>query len=119
MAVIYSDYRRDQIGWFFGLNGWQLATIATTSLPVFWSLQQTAWRSALLFLALWGLVVLLTVTSVRGRSATGWLIAILVHTIGGLTGWNRFTSRAATGRADDLTVPDLPGVLQGDRKSVV
>jgi len=117
MAVIYSDYSRDKIGWFFGLNGWQLTTLAGTSLPVFWSIQQTAWRPALLFLALWALIALLTVTTVRGRSATGWLLATLAHTIGGLTGWTRFTAHAATGSGaphdDALTVPDLPGVLQG------
>ena len=116
MAVIYSDYSRDKIGWFFGLNGWQLATLAATSLPIFWSIQQTAWRSALLSLAVWAAVALLSVTSVRGRSATGWLLATLTHTLGGLTGWTHFTAHAATGRAthdDDLPVPDLPGVLAG------
>lgn len=113
MAVIYHDYSRDQIGWFFGLSGRQLATLAAASLPVFWSIQQGQWRSALAFLALWVLVLVVTVTPIRGRSATGWLLATLAHTIGGLTGWTRFTARAATGRAGDLSAPDLPGVLQG------
>ena len=107
MAVIYSDYSRDKIGWFFGLNGWQLASLAATSLPFFWSIQQTAWRSALLFLALWAAIALLTVTSVRGRSATGWLLATLAHTIGGLTGWTRFTAHAATGRANAGVCVDI------------
>ena len=49
MAVIYSDYSRDKIGWFFGLSGRQLAIIAAASLPVFWSIQQGQWRSCLLY----------------------------------------------------------------------
>ncbi len=113
MGVIYDDYSRDKIGWFFGLTGPQLAIVAAASLPVFWSLQHGAWRSALLALAVWVLVLVLTVTTVRGRSATGWLLATLAHTIGALTGWTRFTSYAALGRADDLDVPDLPGALAG------
>ena len=34
--AVYSDYAKDRIGWFFGLTGWQLGTLAVTSLPVFW-----------------------------------------------------------------------------------
>ena len=113
MAVIYSDYSRDKIGWFFGLSGWQLATVTAASLPVFWSIQQAAWLSALVFLGLWAFVLIVTVTPVRGRSLPGWLLATLAHTVGGLAGWTRFTSRAAVGRAGELAVPDLPGVLQG------
>ena len=30
MGVIYSDYSRARIGHFFGLSGWQLATVALT-----------------------------------------------------------------------------------------
>ncbi len=32
-AVVYSDYSRDKIGWFFGLSGFQLAALAVASLP--------------------------------------------------------------------------------------
>ena len=28
MSMIYSDYNRDRIGWFFGVSGWQLALLA-------------------------------------------------------------------------------------------
>ena len=113
MAVIYSDYSRARIGWFFGLSGWQLATVALTSLPVFWAIQRAAWAAAGVFLALWGLLLVVTVTPVRGRSATGWLAASAAFTIGRLTGWTRFRSRAVTGQAGDLDEADLPGVLSG------
>ena len=39
MSMIYSDYNRDRIGWFFGLSGWQLALLAGSALPVAVSLQ--------------------------------------------------------------------------------
>ena len=113
MGVIYSEYSRDKVGWFFGLRGWQLATIAAASLPIFLAIERGVWAPALAFLVVWVLVVVLTVTPVRGRSATGWLLATIGYAIGGLAGWTRFTSRAAAGRADNLSTPDLPGLLSG------
>mgnify|MGYP003299233009 CR=1 FL=1 len=35
MAVIYSDYSHARIGHFFGLSGWQAATLAVSAIPVF------------------------------------------------------------------------------------
>ncbi len=113
MSVIYSDYSRDRIGWFFGLSGWQLAVVALSSLPTFWSVQQTAWASTALFLAIWVLVALVTVVPVRGRSAVGWIAASVTFAAGALAGWSRFRARAANGRADSLTDVDLPGALAG------
>ncbi|WP_344252347.1 SCO6880 family protein [Terrabacter carboxydivorans] len=115
MGVIYSDYSRARIGWFFGLSGWQLATVALSFLPVAWAMQQTAWTSVALFTLLWAFIVLVTVTPVRGRSATGWILASLSFAVGGLAGWTRFRSKASTGEADSLEEPDLPGVLHGVR----
>ncbi len=113
MAVIYADYSRARIGWFFGLSGWQLATLALTSLPLFWAIQRTAWVSAALFLLVWAAVLVVTITPVRGRSATGWLAASAAFAIGALAGWTRFRSAASTGQAEDLDEADLPGVLAG------
>jgi hypothetical protein len=113
MATIYGDYSRDKIGWFFGLSGWQLATLAGCVMPMFWAIQHGAWAPAALFAVLWVLVFVVTVAPVRGRSATGWLAASTAFAIGGLAGWTRFRSRASTGTADALAEADLPGVLQG------
>ena len=113
MATSYSDYNRDRIGWFFGLSGWQLAVLAVTVLPVFWSVQRGAWSSTPVFAGAWVLVLLVTVVPVKGRSATGWLVASAAFALGGLTGWTVWRSGAAAGRAGDLAVPDLPGVLHG------
>lgn len=113
MAVIYSDYSRARIGWFFGLSGWQLAIVSLTFLPIAWSMNSGAWISALLFALLWAVILLITITPVRGRSATGWATASLAFAVGGLAGWTRFRSKAGLGRADHLDEPDLPGILQG------
>jgi hypothetical protein len=111
MSAIYSDYSRARIGWFFGLSGWQLAVVALSTMPVFWSVQSGAWVSAALFLVVWLVIVLVTVTPVRGRSAFGWVTASLAFAVGGLAGWTRFRSKAAEGRADSLDEADLPGAL--------
>src|SRR5665647_3546136 len=113
MATIYGDYSRDKIGWFFGLSGWQLATLAATVIPGFWAIQHGAWLSAGLFAGLWVLVFVVTVAPGRGRSATGWLAASTAFAIGGLAGWTRFRSGASTGNSGALAEADLPGVLQG------
>lgn len=113
MALVFDDYSRDRIGWFFGLNGWQLAVLVLSSLPVFFSVRAESWSTALLFAIGWLLVLVVTVVPVRGRPATGWLVASLLHGVGRLTGWTRFRARAAGGRAESLEAVDLPGVLQG------
>ena len=113
MAVLYSDYSRARIGWFFGLSGWQLGVTALAFLPIAGSIQHGSWAAAGLFAVLWVFIVLLTVTPVRGRSAIGWLSACLTFAVGGLAGWTRFRPLAARGAADVLEEPDLPGILQG------
>jgi hypothetical protein len=113
MSTTYSDYNHDRIGWFFGLSGWQLALLAGSALPVVISLQRGAWTAALLFTAVWVLVLVITVVPVRGRSATGWFLASTAFAIGALAGWSSWRSKASTGQIEDLSAADLPGVLQG------
>ncbi|WP_114905366.1 SCO6880 family protein [Ornithinimicrobium murale] len=110
--TIYSDYSRARIGWFFGLSGWQLGAVALTILPVFLAVSRQWWASAGMLLVVWAVVTVVTVVPVGGRSATGWLIAAVKFAFGGLAGWTRFRSKAATGRAIDLGAPDLPGALE-------
>lgn len=113
MALVFDDYSRDRIGWFFGLSGWQLAVLVLSSLPVFLAVRAEAWSTVLLCALGWVLVLLVTVVPVRGRPATGWLAASGLHTLGRVAGWTRFRARAASGAANDLAAVDLPGVLQG------
>ena len=111
MAVIYSDYARDRIGWFFGVSGWQLGVLVVAVGPLLWAVNAGAWPAAAAFLGLWIVVLVVTVVPVRGRSATGWLVAATWYAAGSVLGWTRFRSRAATGRVADLDEVDLPGVL--------
>jgi hypothetical protein len=111
MSMIYNDYNRDRIGWFFGLSGWQLALLAGSALPAFISLQHGAWMASLGFTTAWVLILAVTIVPVRGRSATGWFVASAAFAIGGLARWTRWRSKASTGRIENLTAADLPGVL--------
>ena len=113
MATTYADYTRDRIGWFFGLTGARLTVLALATLPVFWAVSRGAWVSAVALSVIWVVLLLVTIVPVRGRSATGWMIAATGFAIGGLLGWGSFRSHASKGRAEDLHIPDLPGVLAG------
>lgn len=109
----YVDYQRDKVGWFFGLSGGQLVLLSLASLPVFWAVSEGAWASALLFAVIWLVVTVVVVVPVRGRSATGWMLACIFHSLGGLLGWTSFRAHATRGKATAAETPDLPGVLQG------
>ena len=114
MSQVYNEYSRDRIGWFlFGWTGWQAATVAVSALPVFWAIRSQAWASAALFTAVSGLVTVVTVVPVRGRSSIGWLAALTTFSIGGLAGWTRHRAKASQGAVDDLDQVDLPGALTG------
>ena len=113
MATIYNDYSRDRIGWFFGLSGWQAGVLAVAVLPPCWAMSKGAWASVGLFTLLWGVLFVITVTPVRGRSAVGWFGALSRSATGGLLGWTTFRSKATKGEIDDIDDVDLPGVLQG------
>ena len=110
---MFGDYARDRVGWFFGLTGGQLATLAVTVLPMFWAIQAQRWPLAGTLAAAWATVALLVIVPVRGRSATGWLAAVLALLVGRVAGWTRFRAKAATGTAADQDHVDLPGVLAG------
>lgn len=113
MAVVFADYSKDRIGWFFGLTGWQLAALAVTVLPVFAAINAQRWSLAAGLAAAWMVVAGLVAVPVRGRSATGWLVAWLAHTLGAAAGWTSYRNLATQGRAGDPHEADLPGVLAG------
>ena len=113
MSHVYADYSKARIGHFFGLSGWQAAVIAVAAAPVLLAVNNAAWVPALALAGVWAVVVAVTVTPVRGRSAVNWLASTTAFAVGGLAGWTRFTSRAAAGTTTDLDQVDLPGVLSG------
>ena len=111
--TINGDYRRDRVGWFFGLAGWQVVVVALTLLPPVWALNQRRWLLLLALSAAAAVVVTLVVVPIRGRSFVGWLGAVAKSAVGGALGWTRWRSGASRGRVRDLDTPDLPGVLAG------
>lgn len=113
MVVVYDDYSRARIGWFFGLTGVQLGVLAAGTAPLWWCARQGAWGWALVAALAWAGLWVITVTPVRGRSATGWLLASAAFAVGAVLGWTRFRAHATGGRSTEQDAVDLPGVLQG------
>ena len=114
MAVnVYGDYSRDHIGFFFGMSLVELLAVTASVLPVLWAMSRKQWASMWVFLLVFGLVAVVTMVKVQGRSAVGWLKSMALFGVASVRGSRRFVSRAARGRADDLDEADLPGVLQG------
>jgi hypothetical protein len=110
-ATIYSEYARDRQGYFFGLTGAQLVILVTAAVPAIWALNQQQWPGLAAAVAGWAMVAVLVVVPIWGRSVAGWAIAATQFGVGTVASWTRFRSRAASGAADDLAVPDLPGAL--------
>jgi hypothetical protein len=115
MAAVYSDYTRDRVGLFFGLTGIQLALVVAGGLPVVWAMNRERWSLLILLMLSWAVWIVLVTIPIRGRSATGWLLAILALAVGTLLGWTSWRSRASRGRAAKVAEPDLPGVVSGIR----
>ncbi|MCC6497171.1 MAG: PrgI family protein [Propionibacteriaceae bacterium] len=113
MATVFNDYSRDRAGLFFGLGGGQLSVLVLAVAPILWAVHAERWPLVGAGMAGWLLVLVLVAVPVKGRPATGWLAASLAYATGSLLRWTRWRSRAATGRAGELAVPDLPGVLAG------
>jgi hypothetical protein len=109
----YTDYARDRTGWFFGMSGPQLALVLVAALPGLAAMNSGQWLALAVWLPVWALLVALVTVPVRGRSATGWAIALVLHGLGGVMGWTRWQSKAAAGIPGDMGEVDLPGVLAG------
>jgi hypothetical protein len=112
-AVEYGDYGRDRTGWFLGMSGPQLALVLVAGLPGLAAVNDGRWLLLAVWAPVWALLVALVVVPVRGRPATGWVIALALHELGSVMGWSRWQSRAAAVMAGDLGEADLPGVLAG------
>jgi len=109
----YGDYTRDRTGWFFGMSGPALALILVAALPGLAAINAGRWLVLAVWTPGWVLLVAVAAVPVRGRSATGWAIALILHGLGAAMGWTRWQSRAAAGVCGDLGQADLPGVLAG------
>lgn len=110
-ATIYSEYAKDRQGYFFGLTGTQLVILLAACVPALWALNRQQWTTLGAAVVGWAVVAVLVAVPIGGRSATGWAIAATGFALGSVARWTRFRSRAAGGKAEELAVPDLPGVL--------
>jgi hypothetical protein len=114
-ASEYSDYAKDNSGWFFGLTGPQLGLLVAAGLPDLIALNNHAWLLFAGWLPVWGLLIVLIAVPVRGRPSARWLLDLASFAFGGVMGWTRWQSKVAAGTARDLNEADLPGVLAGVR----
>jgi hypothetical protein len=114
-AVRYGDWTPDRHGWFLGLSAVQWTAVLVTGVPALVGAGAHRWVFALAWLPLWIVLTLLVVLPVHGRPAARWFVDAALHTVGTVTGWAQFQSRAATGDVEDLAEADLPGVLAGVR----
>jgi hypothetical protein len=112
-ALEYCDYAQDRTGWFFGMSGPALALVLLAALPPLAAISGGRWLALAVWLPVWALLVTSAVVPVRGRPATGWAIALVLHLLGGVMGWTSWQSRAAAGICGDQGEADLPGVLAG------
>lgn len=113
MATVYADYTRDRSGLFFGLSGGQLITLVVAAAPALWAFQRHQWAVVAGLILAWLLVVGLVAVPIRGRSATGWLIASVAHLAATALRWSRWRSKTATGHGEEPAEPDLPGIVAG------
>ena len=109
----YSDYSRDQQGWFFGLSAGQLALTAAGGIPALAALNQHRWWLLLGWTPVWALLVAAVTIPVHGWPAARWLLVLTRYTIGAIMGWTAWQSKVAAGLPADDHTADLPGVLAG------
>lgn len=108
---VYSEYVPAKRGWILGMTIPQWIVMALCMLSVAAAFSRGAWGTVAVMLLGWLVLGLLMLVPVRGRSAFGWVAAATSHTLASVTGLSAWRSRAASGRAGDADVPDLPGAL--------
>src|ERR1035437_11088140 len=95
-AAEYADYARDRTGWFFGMSGPGLAVVLLAALPGLAAMNGGRWLALAVWLPVWVLLVATAAVPVRGRSATGWALALVLHGWGTVLGWTRWQDRKNT-----------------------
>ncbi|RMB57847.1 SCO6880 family protein [Tessaracoccus antarcticus] len=110
-ATTFRNFTHPTSGWLFGLGPAQLAIVIIASFPIWISLSNQRWAAVGIFTVVWGVVVVLTVVPLGGRSSTGWMIAAAAYAIASLAKWSVFSSRAERGLLHSLGDLDMPGVL--------
>lgn len=104
-------HHREGAGWIGGLTTAQAVWIVGACVPVIVAIAGNHWTAALGWLAAAAVITALVTVPVLGRPAVRWLADLIMFGTGVMMGWSPWQSRAAAGRVDDPSVPDLPGVL--------
>jgi len=106
-----AGFRKEHLGWVFGLSAVQLAVCTAAWVPVVGAMSAQQYRFALGWLPVAVLIVLLATVPIKGRVAVTWLTHWVRHTTGTAAGWSAWQSKAAAGLPVTPTDPDLPGIL--------
>lgn len=110
-GTVYAPGRAERNGWIAGLTMPQALICVATIFPLVLLFGSNQTGTALALLPPAAVVVALVVVPIRGRPAARWIADTSLFTIGRLTGWSSWQSRAAAGLPVDLDEPDLPGSL--------
>lgn len=113
--VRYGGWSKDKQGWFLGLSGGALITIAVSGMPLLVAIGTHNWLVALGWLPIWAAVTALAAIPVKGRPALRWAVDSIYRVIGAGMGWSSWQSKIAGGTVEDFDEVDLPGVLAGIR----
>lgn len=113
--IRYGAWSKDKQGWFLGLGGGSVVTIALGGVPLLIATGAHKWLLALAWMPIWAVVIVLTAVPVRGRPAFRWALDSLLRSLGVVMRWTDWQSKAAAGTVDDFDEADLPGVLSGIR----
>ena len=107
---VYNEYVPARRGWMLGMTIPQWVVMLLCMLAVATAFSRKAWAAVALLILAWVIVGVLLLLPVRGRSAIGWLGALVSHAVCSVTGLSVWRSRAATGRGGQVDA-DLPGAL--------
>ena len=103
-----AGFRKERLGWVFGLSAVQLAVCTAAWVPVVGAMSAQKYRFALGWLPIAVLIVLLATVPIKGRVAVTWLTHWVRHTTGTATGWSSWQSQGAAGLPVTPEDPDLP-----------
>ncbi len=92
-----AGFRKERLGWVFGLSAVQLVVCTAAWVPVVGAMSAQQYRFALMWLPVAVLIVLLATVPIKGRVAVTWLTHWVRHTTGTAAGWSSWQSKAAAG----------------------
>jgi len=111
VTSVGASFRKERLGWVFGLNLVQLAVVMAAVAPVLALMTMQRYRAAAIWLPVAGLIICLATVPIRNRVAVTWLGHWCKQATGAALQWSEFQSKAAAGQVVVAEEPDLPGPL--------